>query len=80
MPHANKVCIRRKLIIVTIKQRKPNGLWQAGVQYSLSILLQLDPGSLVPSDPNFKDFPLLGEEQGGVSEIIVKYLNQVPFA
>jgi hypothetical protein len=36
MPHANKAYIRRKLIVVTIKQHKPNGLWQAGILFSIS--------------------------------------------
>jgi hypothetical protein len=36
MPHTNKGYIRRKLIVVTIKQHKPNGLWQAGILFYIS--------------------------------------------
>jgi hypothetical protein len=33
MPHADKDCIHRELIIAIIKQHKPSGLWQAGIRF-----------------------------------------------
>jgi hypothetical protein len=43
MPHADKGCIHRKLIIIIIKQHKPNGLWQAGILFPAFPFLNLLP-------------------------------------
>jgi hypothetical protein len=48
MPHADKGFIHRKLIIVIIKQHKPNGLWQAGI-FFLAFPLSNPLLNLLPS-------------------------------